>query len=115
LGRRNTRATKRSDSTEQQDPLKQRFFFQELPPDIQMVVLQGVRFRVSMDPLPEDLGLFDLDDLLDEEADDIININRNNSKKTVAQWLEFAETAGSGWEAHHGEKDAKDTKGREGA
>ena len=72
------------------DPLTQTCFFQELPPDMQLVVLQGVKFRVSKDSVPDNLGLFDLDDLLDEEADDFIN--RHNWKITIKAWLKFAET-----------------------
>jgi hypothetical protein len=71
------------------DPLEKRSFFQDLPADIQMVVLQGVKFRLAREALPGDLGLLDLDDLLDEGADDLIN--RHNARRTIRQWLEFAE------------------------
>jgi hypothetical protein len=69
--------------------VKEKLFFQDLPLDIQMVVLQGVKFRLSREPWPEDLGLLDLDDLLDEAADDVIN--RSNWKRTISEWLRFAE------------------------
>jgi hypothetical protein len=36
--------------------------------------------------------LFDLDDLLDEEADDLIN--RNNITRTITDWLAFAKQSG---------------------
>ena len=90
MTRKGSRSASISDATEQQSLLKRRFYFQELPADLQMVVLQGVKFRLSGDYLPEDLGLLDLDDLLDEEADDIIN--RNNVRRTIKDWLQFAET-----------------------
>jgi hypothetical protein len=40
MGKRRLRTQKSPGATEQQDPMEEKFFFQQLPPDIQMVVLQ---------------------------------------------------------------------------
>jgi len=88
--KRKTRETpKEPGATQSPDLMKENRFFQDLPPDIQMVILQVVKFRLSRNPWPEDLGLLDLDDLLDEAADDVIN--RSNWKRTISEWLRFAE------------------------
>jgi hypothetical protein len=90
LKRRSIRSPASHEPDEQQDPLKQTFYFQDLPPDIKMIVLQGVKFRASRtEVLPEDVVMFDLAYLLDEEADDIIN--RHNRNRTIKGWLDFAE------------------------
>lgn len=83
-GKRDTREGQRL------NPLDNRFFYQDLPTDVQMVVLQGVKARLSRDYLPEDLGLLNLDDLRDEDADDIIN--RYNIRRTIKDWLQLAES-----------------------
>jgi hypothetical protein len=79
-----SRAAKSLRSTEPQHPLKQKLYFQELSPDIQVV-----KFRLSRESVLGDMRLFDPDDLLDEEADDLIN--RNNVRRTIREWLAFAE------------------------
>jgi hypothetical protein len=73
------------------NPLDQTYFFEELPQDIQQVVLEGVQFRVTHNDMWRDLEdrFVDLDLVRDEVADD--RINRNNSRRTIKEWLTFAE------------------------
>ena len=85
-----SRGAEKAEITQRRGPLQQKLFFQQLPPDVQLAILLGIKFRLSRGPLPEDRGLFYLDDVLDEEADDVIN--RHNWKRTIREWIEFAET-----------------------
>jgi hypothetical protein len=73
-------------------PLDWTYFFQELQQDIQQVVLEGIRFPVTFNDMWRDLEdrFIDLELLRDEIADD--RINRNNARRTIKEWLAFAET-----------------------
>ena len=90
MKKRSSRTPASYELDDHQDPLRRKLYFQELPPDVKEVVLQGVKFRASRtEALPEDVVQFDLADLLDEKADDMIN--RHNSKRTIKEWLDFSE------------------------
>ena len=89
--RRRKIAAKREPNRDPSNPLVETCYFEDLPKDIQQVVYQGVCCRVTRTDMWRDLEnrFINLGLVRDEIADD--RINRNNSKKTIKEWLEFAE------------------------
>lgn len=80
-----------------QSRLKMAYFFQELPSDVQELVWEEAKFRVGIidsqgrikpDYL-DDVQRFGLPGILDETTDDFIN--RHNQRRTIREWLAFAE------------------------
>ena len=86
-----TKRNRKRDGVDGDDPLKEAYYFEELPADIKQAVFEGVKYRSSSDWLQEDveqLGTEGVNDLWDELTDDLIN--RHNWKRTVKEWFEFA-------------------------
>ncbi|MBI4295202.1 MAG: hypothetical protein HY669_03445 [Chloroflexi bacterium] len=74
--------------------LNQKYFFQELPPDVKDLVWDELRQRaVSSSPRRKSKQADqDVELVLEEITDDLIN--RHNYCRTIPDWLTFAEKEG---------------------